>query len=135
MKGQGGPVFAEVDPSRLRQSERQEQGAAPTILERMIGVDLSRDHEIVILDSCEEPLAVTEFPVSAEAVSSMAACDNPNVVNRHEDVVLRFELNLSEPIDLDTFDFQPVAHDRHGGIFLNAIEYNGAIQEPIFHNV
>lgn len=133
VKGQGGPVFAEIDPALLRPLDAEWSSNASEALQRMIGVDVTREHEVVILDGNETPLAVTDFRIGAEVVSSRPACDDPQVINQHEAVVLRFELTVSEPIDLGTFDFRPMAYDRHGGIFLMAIEFNGHVHEPIFH--
>lgn len=132
--GQGGRVFDEVDRACIRKVLPAEANAHAARYERMVGVDMSRPHSISIRDQNGSWLTDSAFTydVSDIVIRSQPASQNPNVINDYEDVTLRFELVSDKPFDFDTFDFSALFQDRHGGLFVDAVMFNGMLLTPIW---
>ena len=132
--GQGGRVFDEIYPTGIRKVLPAKANAHAVRYERMIGVDMKRPHSLAIRDEDGNSLIDTPFAydVSNIEIMSEPAAENPNVINDYEDVTLRFELVSDEPFGIATFNFSALFQDRHGGLFVDAVMFNGTLLAPIW---
>jgi len=128
VEGQGGPRYGSLDWEMLSNisPKHHDEIASAIFADRIVGIDLMRETRAALYDDTGKLVSHLELRCSGEPCEA-----ERGKALRHQNLTYRFLYECDEPIDLDTFQIQAIARERHGGCFLSSIEINGTVLDPV----
>lgn len=132
VEGHGAPRYGTLDFQMLSEiAPKHRTGFKSAIfVDRIVGINLRRETRAALYDGNGELITQLELKSSGKPRKTKPS----KWFDMQEDLTYRFEFESEEPIDLETFEVQAIAHERHGGSFMTAIEINGFRINPArFH--
>ena len=133
VEGYGAPRYGTLDFQMLSEIAPKHRGSfkSAIFVDRIVGINLRRETRAALYSENGELIAQLELKSTGKPRKTKPS----KWVDLQEDLTYRFEFESEDPIDLDTFEVQAIAHERHGGSFMTAIEIGGCRINPArFHD-